>query len=89
MVRNALDRARAPRFFLGRTSDGNRWRFRDDLADDLVARLNAVCEQEPVATDLRDPPYHDARYREILATHAPIEQVWAEASHPPPATSCG
>ena len=91
VVRNALDRARAPRFFLGRTSDGNRWRFRDDLADDLVARLNAVCEQEPVATDLRDPPYHDARYREILATHAPIEEVWAGPAYrfprglPPPA----
>ena len=75
--RNALGGGRAPRFFLGRTPDGNRWRFRDDLADDLVVRLEALCADEPVAEDLRTPPRHDARYRAILAGHALLEETFA------------
>ena len=77
LARNALDGGRAPRFFLGRTPHGNRWRFRDDLPDALVVRLEALCADEPVAADLQDPPRHDARYRAILAGHAPLEETFA------------
>ncbi len=41
----------APRFFLGRTSAGNLWRFRADLPDIVVAELEAYCQAEPVVED--------------------------------------
>ncbi len=77
MTRNALDRGPAPRFFLGRTPDRNRWRFRDDLPDGLAERLEAVCAAEPLATDLRAPPRHGERYQKLLVTHAPVAEHWS------------
>ncbi|MDE2933752.1 MAG: GNAT family N-acetyltransferase [Chloroflexota bacterium] len=77
VTRNALDGGPAPRFFLGRTPDGNRWRFRGDLPDDLVEPLEALCAAEPPATDLRAPPCHGERYRELLAAHAPVAEAWS------------
>ena len=77
VTRNALDGGPAPRFFLGRTPDGNRWRFRGDLPDDLVETLEALCAAEPPATDLRAPPCHGERYRELLAAHAPVAEAWS------------
>ena len=63
--RNALGGGRAPRFFLGRRPDGNRWRFRDDLADDLVVRLeSALCGR----AGRRGPP-HAAPPRRALPRH--------------------
>lgn len=35
--------APAPRLFLGRTRQGNLWRFRSDLPDVLVRELEALC----------------------------------------------
>ena len=86
VTRNALDRGRAPRFFLGRTSGGNRWRFRDDLPDELVAGIEALCEAEPFAADLREPPLHAARYHALLAEEAPIGETWAGPAYRFPAT---
>ena len=77
MTRNALDRGPAPRFFLGRTPDGNRWRFRDDVPDDLAARLDTLSAEEPVVADLRRPPRHEARYRDLLAGHVSAGEVWS------------
>ncbi len=90
VTRNALDGAPAPRFFLGRTPDGNRWRFRDDVPGRLAGPLEALCEDEPAPADLRQPSLHDADYRRILATHGPIEETWAGPAYrfpvdlPPP-----
>ena len=90
VTRNALDGGRAPRLFLGRTPDGNRWRFRDDVADAVAVQLEALCQDEPAPADLRQPPLHDADYRRILATHAPTEETWAGPAYrfpgdlPPP-----
>jgi len=92
LTRNALDRGPAPRFFLGRTPGGNRWRFRDDLPDDLAERLEALCAEEPPSTDLRAPPRHGERYGELLAAHAPITETWSGPAYrfpealPPTAT---
>jgi hypothetical protein len=38
---NEPDGAAAPRFFLGRTVEGNVWRFRHDLPEHLIQQLNA------------------------------------------------
>jgi len=65
----------APRFFLGQTSEGNQRWFRDDLEDDIVRRLESLCEREPIRTDLHGPPGTSARYEALLAEHAPIERV--------------
>lgn len=64
----------APRFFLGRTNEGNIWRFRQDLPSDLHEQLQALCEQEPATTARW--PLHYSRYQEILAAHKTIEQIW-------------
>ena len=67
----------APRFFLGRTREGNVARYRHDLPDGVVAALERVVWAEPVAADLSDePPVTDAALRAVLAGHAPIGAEW-------------
>jgi hypothetical protein len=61
----------APRFFLGRTTNGNLWRFRHDLPEVLVAELSALAEREPIPQDLRQPPRYLEAYQRVLAAHAP------------------
>ena len=68
---------RAPRLFLGRTRQGNLWRFRDDLPEDLVARLAPILSAEPVASNLpRDPRCLDA-LRAILNDDQRIRHEFA------------
>jgi hypothetical protein len=62
----------APRFFLGRTTQGNLWRFRHDLPADLTAALDERCRQEPVTADLTQPPQQAEAIRTLLHDHAPI-----------------
>ncbi len=62
----------APRFFMGRTLEGNIWRFRDDLPAALVAELEQLCHAEPIAQTLHTPPANDALIRAALHAHAPI-----------------
>lgn len=57
---------RAPRFFLGRTGEGNRWRIRDDLPEAVARRLHELAADEPVSDDLRAAPRHLAAYHEAL-----------------------
>lgn len=85
MTRNAPGRRRAPRLFLGRTPDGNRWRFREDVPEQAAARLGALCEEEPVTSDPREPPRNDARYRDILAAQAPVGATFAGPAYRFPA----
>ena len=84
--RNALGGGDPPRFFLGRTAVGNRWRFRHDLPDQLVGQLEALCEEEPVAGDLREPPRQAARFSAVLARCAPIEETSTGPAYRFPAT---
>jgi RimJ/RimL family protein N-acetyltransferase len=49
---------RAPRFFFGRSREGNIWRGRDDLADETWRVLDALASKEPVHDDLRGEPRH-------------------------------
>lgn len=62
----------APRFFMGRTTAGNCWRLRQDLPAALVAQLEALCQAEPVGTDLQTPPQQYAAIKAVLAAHAPV-----------------
>ena len=62
----------APRFFMGRTTAGNCWRFRHDLSAALVAQLEALCQAEPVSADLQTPPQNYDAIKARLATQAPI-----------------
>ena len=64
----------APRFFLGRTEQGNIWRFRDDLPERLCDELTALCQIEPAKISER--PKHETEYVRILSANAPISQIW-------------
>lgn len=74
---NQWDGGMAPRFYLGRTAAGNLWRFRADLPNEFVAELQALCEQEPVVSELTRPLKHLDTYIRLLASHAPIQKIWA------------
>jgi hypothetical protein len=68
---------RAPRFWLGRTSQGVIWRFRADLPDDLCSELTRLCRAETYPSPLTPLPLHDKAYRALLHAHAPIKSVVA------------
>ena len=61
---NEPDGAPAPRFFLGRTAAGHRWRFRPDVPPAVVDRLDELARSEPALDDLPDIP---RRLDEMLA----------------------
>jgi hypothetical protein len=71
-VREPRDSHVPPRFFMGRTLQGNVWHFRYDLPDDLTRDLAFLCRSEPVASDLVRPPSVTAAIRDRLLEHAPI-----------------
>lgn len=50
---NEPDGEQAPHVYLGRTRQGNSWRFRHDLPDEVVRRLEALAAGEPLSDDLR------------------------------------
>jgi len=64
---DAATRTAAPRFFLGRTAEGNLWRFRADVPDALVDHLQDLCFDEPPLSNARDAPRHVASYLRLLA----------------------
>jgi RimJ/RimL family protein N-acetyltransferase len=78
--------APAPRFFLGRTSRGNEWRFRHDVPEDVARELHALCAGEPMLGDeLVAPPYGATRYEEVLARVTPVKARWAGPAYRFPA----
>jgi RimJ/RimL family protein N-acetyltransferase len=78
----------APRFFMGRTVQGNVWRFRHDLPAPQVRALAALCAAEPITARLADPPQHAAAIRAVLNAHTPIQNeergpaYWAPVDSP-------
>lgn len=62
----------APRLWMGRTTSGNRWRFRHDLPEDLMRDLDELCRAEPIAVNLADPPVQADAIRAVLQAYAPI-----------------
>lgn len=55
---NEPDGDPAPRFFLGRTREGNGWRVRYDVPEPIVEQLQDIVAAEPVPDDLQAPPVH-------------------------------
>jgi len=66
----------AARFFLGRTREGNLWRFRADLPETLIKELEALCLDEPVGQELHGKPCHFDAYVRLLETHQPVRDIW-------------
>jgi ribosomal protein S18 acetylase RimI-like enzyme len=65
----------APRFFLGKTTGGNEWRFRHDVDDQLRGELELLCAAEP--GDGADAPRDSTRFEEVLSRFAPVQRIWA------------
>ncbi|MBI4532085.1 MAG: GNAT family N-acetyltransferase [Candidatus Latescibacteria bacterium] len=73
---NDVHRSSAPRFFLGRTTGGNLYRFRHDLPEDIVRELEDLATSEPIPLNLREPPINGEAFRDILQAHGETQQVW-------------
>lgn len=67
----------APRFFLGRTIEGNLWRCRADISGELAFELSKWCDGEPATNNLSRMPAHRQDYIRLLASQAPIERIEA------------
>lgn len=63
----------APRFFLGKTPEGNRWRVRYDVPPEIARLVTALAEREPVTADLAAMPQSLSEMCALLANSAPIE----------------
>lgn len=73
---NEPDGDRAPRFFFGRTAEGNVWRCRDDLDEETVRTLDGLAAEEPVRDDPRAEPRNLDAFLAALGADrrsAPIE----------------
>jgi hypothetical protein len=53
---NEPDGDPAPRFFFGRTGEGNTWRIRHDVPESIAWRLEEAAASEPVPDDFRKSP---------------------------------
>ncbi|ULL16065.1 kasugamycin N-acetyltransferase AAC(2')-IIb [Paenibacillus sp. H1-7] len=59
--------AEAPRFFLGRTTEGTALcRFRHDVPEQLVEQLEGLCSDERIAADIEAKPKHLEDYMNLL-----------------------
>lgn len=67
----------APRFHLMRTAESVICRFRADLPDDLIGRLEELCAQEPRNEAPGKLPAQHSQYLRLLSSHAPVDRVWA------------
>jgi RimJ/RimL family protein N-acetyltransferase len=76
LTSNESDPERAPRLFLGRTPDGNVWRFRDDLSDNVAANLERLCREEPPLANPRQRPVLFDALKAVLEAREPVVDVW-------------
>ena len=73
---NEPNGALAPRFFLGRTSDGPVLRFRHDVDATLRRELEAASEEDALRKSALDSPIDPSGYQSILARSAPVQKTW-------------
>jgi hypothetical protein len=74
---NEWNGSAAPRFHLMRTARRSFGRYRADLGDDLVVRLEELRAQEPTGRRQGELPGLHGKYLELLTLHAPVTRVWA------------
>ena len=67
----------APRFFLGRTADGNAWWFRHDVDARLVSDLDALCESLPTAREFDAGLDTAAPILACLTRVGPVRKTWS------------
>lgn len=67
---------RAPRFFLGRTSDGNECWVRHDVDGILARDLNTLCESAPGELETDTNPRTAAPFLSRLEDDEPINNIW-------------
>lgn len=66
----------ASRLFLGRTREGNVWRFRADLADELCKELDALCADEPPLNhELNELPRHFEALTRLLGSDLTVKNA--------------
>lgn len=68
--------APAPRFFLGRTPQGEAWWFRDDVSPALVEDLNELCSGDRSGFQ-PEAAIDDRLFVERLTRDAPVHKVWS------------
>jgi GNAT acetyltransferase len=73
---NDAGAAPAPRFFLGRTAEGDLLRFRHDLGQDARRALKAIVESHARSGQAIHAPIDPAPYQEILGRLTPAERTW-------------
>ncbi len=66
----------APRFFLGRTKQGNLWRVRHDLPKAIAEQLDVLARGEPIPRNLREPPMYLDAFKQVLEAHAPVQDIY-------------
>ncbi|MGH7446597.1 MAG: GNAT family N-acetyltransferase, partial [Longimicrobiales bacterium] len=69
--------APAPRFFLGRTADGNAWWYRHDVDAALASELDVLCESQPTGLDVDADLGIAAPFVACLARAEPVRRTWA------------
>ena len=77
VAKNKPVHAPAPRLFLGRSTGGNLWRYRDDVPDDLTAALEPLLAREPVPERFDGLPAVQTELVAALAEHRPIAEVYS------------
>jgi hypothetical protein len=73
---NEWDSRPAPRFHLMLTAHGAIARFRADVPDVLVRRLEMICRREPATAVGPGLPAGRLELLEALGGHTPVERVW-------------
>jgi RimJ/RimL family protein N-acetyltransferase len=64
----------APLFYMGRTPDKNFWRFRYDLPDAIIDKLEDLCRSEPFTADLANPPQNYAAIKAVIRQYAASQE---------------
>ena len=64
-----------PRLYVGRSPEGNVWRYGASVPADLAARLDAVLRAETTATELEAPPQCLKELTDLLESQAPVTDV--------------
>lgn len=66
----------APRFFLGRTPEGNAWWFRNDVDGELVGELETLCTAESVPFSTEVVPGSVGPFVDRISRRGAVQKVW-------------